>query len=647
MLNIRFTAHLTKTRPSQGDINTSIFLTNTSSTAATSNAHRRLQTTFAFHQQGSSHEGTSNDQKKADTQKHAYNTISESWNVRRTSLNHFPPETQRHIRENKRGEKPNTARKSGPLKSAVQPPSSPLHSSIAKTLQVLAYESKAGYNNFRGKSGEHFTEWMDNTLRVLSSELTAAGYGSMAQQCEILNTRYIAGYEAALGGLKERQTAVSEMTAALKTLDKQLESAQFENVQPQQVKQTAATLSSSSISTVDIDAEAAEAHEEETATPTIAPNATNLPENNDISSSSGAGVGQPDEVITPTTETLQDGYVMIGNRKVKATTVAFRQSFAQAAAIQQAAAAASSSTPLSEILSNGEQRTSQWLSLRERRLTASAFSKALGFFPGDRESLWEEKVGLKTPFAGNEATSWGTRMEPEALSTYEALTGQRVESCMFRVKHDDPPHGWLGASPDGLVQGLEIRTTSSTTENTNSSTGGSNLILPNNTSSSSSSSLGQGPGILEIKCPYNKGRPDLAVPPRQAIWYYMPQLQGLMDIFDRHWCSLFIWTQHHGSAAFQVKRNEEYWAAAFEILAEFWWGHVVPARQAYDAGATREEIEAFRPVDQIEAAELMRRWSKSLAAEAPGTFYSAGGNIDSKAAAMISGGSRGGPARRY
>jgi hypothetical protein len=61
-------------------------------------------------------------------------------------------------------------------------------------------------------------------------------------------------------------------------------------------------------------------------------------------------------------------------------------------------------------------------------------------------------------------------MEPEALQQYEALTGQQVESCMFRVKHDDPPHGWLGASPDGLVQGLGISGNSSTTS--------SNLILP-------------------------------------------------------------------------------------------------------------------------------------------------------------------------
>jgi putative phage-type endonuclease len=645
MLNIRFSTPLTNTTLAHG---TSI----TPSSFRSSRALRRSQTTFASasssqqRQEGSNPHPT-HEQRKIDSQKHAYNTITESWNVPRTSLNHFPPETQRHIRENKRGEKSNNATTSTATgRSATSTSSnttvSPLQASITKTLQVLAYESKAGYTNFQGKSGERFTEWMANTLRVLSSDLTAAGRGNLAQQFEMLRTRYIDGYEGMVGGEgkeRERHTAVAEMTAALTLVSNELQTP-LQQQQPQK-QQQGVEKSSSIVGSVEIDAEAAEAHAEETATTTsAAPDAAAMTFPSTGTSSTGTTSDVPATSATaPTTAgdviDLGDGYVMLNNRRVKASTVAFRQSFAQHAALQQAVADSSSLNDFS----NGEQRTSQWLSLRERRLTASAFSKALGFFPGDRESLWEEKVGLKTPFAGNEATSWGTRMEPEALQQYEALTGQRVESCMFRVKHDDPPHGWLGASPDGLVQGLEI--TSTTTMMTNNSTNinntSTNIITP-----SSTGSLGQGPGILEIKCPYNKGHPELAVPPQRAIWYYMPQLQGLMDIFDRQWCSLYVWTQSHGSASFQVERNEEYWAAAFEILAEFWWGHVVPARQAHDAGATREEIEAYRPVDQIEAAEKMRRWSKNLATEAPGTFYTSTGQVLRGGGG---GGSRGGSAR--
>lgn len=35
---------------------------------------------------------------------------------------------------------------------------------------------------------------------------------------------------------------------------------------------------------------------------------------------------------------------------------------------------------------------------------------------------------------------------------------------------------------------------------------------------------GYGPGVLEIKCPFNKGDPNSAAPPKLAQWYYMPQV---------------------------------------------------------------------------------------------------------------------------
>ena len=37
---------------------------------------------------------------------------------------------------------------------------------------------------------------------------------------------------------------------------------------------------------------------------------------------------------------------------------------------------------------------------------------------------------------------------------------------------------------------------------------------------------GDGPGILEIKCPFNKGDPNSAAPPKLAQWYYMPQVSS-------------------------------------------------------------------------------------------------------------------------
>lgn len=274
----------------------------------------------------------------------------------------------------------------------------------------------------------------------------------------------------------------------------------------------------------------------------------------------------------------------------KPSTVEFRRNF-----IETALSAPEDGPGSGVNVLQGKQRTDLWRSLRDKRLTASAFSKALGFFSGDRISLWEEKIGLREPFKGNDATRWGTASEPKALATYEALTGQGVESCMFKVKRDDVVHDWLGASPDGLVAGLGIP--------------------------KGSAAHIDGPGILEIKCPYNKGHPELAQPPKRAIWYYMPQIQGLMDVFDREWCCLYIWTSHHGSSSFVIPRNREYWSTCFDVLAEFWWAHTIPARQARDNGAQPTDIAEFSPSEVHPSSEKLKQWSKDLAWSAPGTVF--------------------------
>jgi hypothetical protein len=75
-------------------------------------------------------------------------------------------------------------------------------------------------------------------------------------------------------------------------------------------------------------------------------------------------------------------YVMSGNRRVKASTVAFRLSFAEAAA-QAAAALERGAARDVAAAAGGEQRSAQWFKMREGRLTASAFSKALGLFASE------------------------------------------------------------------------------------------------------------------------------------------------------------------------------------------------------------------------------------------------------------------------
>ncbi|MED6130173.1 hypothetical protein PIB30_115371, partial [Stylosanthes scabra] len=90
---------------------------------------------------------------------------------------------------------------------------------------------------------------------------------------------------------------------------------------------------------------------------------------------------------------------------------------------------------------------------------------------------------------------------------------------------------WLGASPDGLLG-----------------------CFPEG-------------GILEVKCPYNKGKPETGLPWSSMPFYYMPQVQGQMEIMDCEWVDLYCWTPN-GSTIFRVLRERSYWELIHGILRE-------------------------------------------------------------------------------
>ena len=115
------------------------------------------------------------------------------------------------------------------------------------------------------------------------------------------------------------------------------------------------------------------------------------------------------------------------------------------------------------------------------------------------------------------------------------LTGHEVNACRFSVLRDDPVHGWLGASPDGLIDALTATPGAPSLELkglllTNIVLIGSLKVLLEHTSEAAGAAAGtgvqaaEGPGVLEIKCPFNRGKPKLGKPPAQPPWYYMPQV---------------------------------------------------------------------------------------------------------------------------
>ncbi|XP_074309938.1 uncharacterized protein LOC141644338 [Silene latifolia] len=225
------------------------------------------------------------------------------------------------------------------------------------------------------------------------------------------------------------------------------------------------------------------------------------------------------------------------------------------------------------------QLSKEWFALRKDKLTTSTFSTVMGFWKGTgRADLWSEKVfASATKSIKASAMEWGVLNEAAAIEKYKSITGHDVTLMGFAI-HPDYKFDWLGTSPDGLIN------------------------------------CPQDSGILEVKCPYNKGKPALASPWSRVPFRYMPQVQGQMEIMDRDWVDLYCWTPN-GSTIFRVHREPEYWDLMHEILHEFWWKNVVPARAAFLARG-KEAANFYKPSSKHTLTRQVISESIKLASEA-------------------------------
>ena len=175
-----------------------------------------------------------------------------------------------------------------------------------------------------------------------------------------------------------------------------------------------------------------------------------------------------------------------------------------------------------------EQRSQEWLDLRENMITASDAASAIGESRYESEDAFVKKKVLRTKWAGNAATEHGTRLEPLVRDLYDAKYNRKSHEIGL-VQHREYP--WLGASPDGVTED----------------------------------------GILvEIKCPMSR-KIESKVPK-----HYWPQVQLQLEITDLEECDFVQYrpAKNESSEAefvvVRVHRDREWFARALPVLERVW-----------------------------------------------------------------------------
>lgn len=183
-----------------------------------------------------------------------------------------------------------------------------------------------------------------------------------------------------------------------------------------------------------------------------------------------------------------------------------------------------------------EQRSQEWLDLRENMLTASDAASALGANPYEKpEKLLMKKCGAHK-WSGNAATAHGTLLEPIARDLYDERHNKKSHEIGL-VQH--PKYPFLGGSPDGITEdGL----------------------------------------LIEIKCPLSR-KIEAKVPK-----HYVAQIQLLLEILDLEQCDFIQYRPPTGDkpeefVVVRVDRDRKWFEEALPVMEAF-WNRVIEARQS-------------------------------------------------------------------
>ena len=183
-----------------------------------------------------------------------------------------------------------------------------------------------------------------------------------------------------------------------------------------------------------------------------------------------------------------------------------------------------------------EQRSDEWLELREQMITASDVASAIGESRYESPDAFVKKKVLKTKWAGNAATAHGTLLEPLVRDLYDARTGRKSHEIGL-VQHRQ--YSWLGASPDGVTEdGL----------------------------------------LIEIKCPLTR-KIEAKVPK-----HYLPQVQLQLEITDLEECDFIQYRPASAEGApeeyvvVRVKRDRAWFEKNLPAMRVA-WDRIVKGRE--------------------------------------------------------------------
>lgn len=197
-----------------------------------------------------------------------------------------------------------------------------------------------------------------------------------------------------------------------------------------------------------------------------------------------------------------------------------------------------------------EQRSQEWLDLRDNMITASDVASALGENHYESTDAFVKKKVLKTKWAGNAATAHGTLLEPLVRDMYDQRYNRKSHEIGL-VQHRDYP--WLGASPDGVTEdGL----------------------------------------LIEIKCPLTR-KIEPKVPK-----HYWPQVQLQLEITDLDECDFIQYrpgtpTKAEEFVVVRIQRDREWFVNNLPKMKAA-WDRIVAGRKNGLCDIVPDELPQFK-----------------------------------------------------